>query len=213
MSRTGDTGVAKISADDLFGNGYSIDGDGEDIRARVACANAVAASVLVSIHLDAFSDPSVGGAETIYSAARPFAQMSRRLGELVQRDIMAAYRGRGWSIPDRGVQNDFGQGARGLSPQGRAYHHLLVLGPASPPWFVHPSAMPGVMVEPLFITDPSEADLAATAKGQSAIALGLAHAIETYLASNTAGGGGSHAHMLCRQNDAGRRAATRVTSR
>ena len=45
-----------------------------------------------------------------------------------------------------------------------------------------PSAMPGGLVEPLFITDPNEASIAASSRRQQVIAAGLARAIEQYLA-------------------------------
>jgi N-acetylmuramoyl-L-alanine amidase len=40
--------------------------------------------------------------------------------------------------------------------------------------------MPGALIEPLFITDPFEGTIAASASGQETIARGLAQAIEQY---------------------------------
>jgi N-acetylmuramoyl-L-alanine amidase len=42
--------------------------------------------------------------------------------------------------------------------------------------------MPGAVIEPLFITDPFEGSIAASRRGQSVIADGLARAIEQYFA-------------------------------
>ena len=42
--------------------------------------------------------------------------------------------------------------------------------------------MPGALVEPLFITDPFEGSIAASAQGQHVIADGLAKAIDQYFA-------------------------------
>jgi N-acetylmuramoyl-L-alanine amidase len=44
--------------------------------------------------------------------------------------------------------------------------------------------MPGTLIEPLFITDPFEGSIAASARGQHVIAGGLAKAIEQYFASH-----------------------------
>jgi N-acetylmuramoyl-L-alanine amidase len=43
--------------------------------------------------------------------------------------------------------------------------------------------MPGTVVEPLYITDPFEAALAASPSGQLVIAGGIATAIESYFAA------------------------------
>ena len=91
-------------------------------------------------------------------------------------------------IPDDGVQTDdqLGSldgdpGSGGLAGEAAAYDHLLLLGPASPGYFDTPSTMPGTVIEPFYITDPFEGSIAASAKGQSVIAQGIATAIEQYL--------------------------------
>jgi N-acetylmuramoyl-L-alanine amidase len=55
-----------------------------------------------------------------------------------------------------------------------------LLGPAQSGYFTTPGQMPGELVEPLFITDPSEATIAASTQGQQVIAQGLASAVEAY---------------------------------
>ena len=54
------------------------------------------ANVLVSIHMNGFGDRSVGGAETIYDAVRPFATANEQLARLLQSDILASVRAAGW---------------------------------------------------------------------------------------------------------------------
>ena len=48
--------------------------------------------------------------------------------------------------------------------------------------------MPGVVTEPLFITDPFEGSIADSAVGQQMIAQGIATAIEQFLSSAAAAG-------------------------
>jgi N-acetylmuramoyl-L-alanine amidase len=55
------------------------------------------------------------------------------------------------------------------------------VGPAKAGYFDTPSQMPGALIEPLFVTDPFEASIAASAGGQQVIAGALAKAIEQYL--------------------------------
>jgi N-acetylmuramoyl-L-alanine amidase len=64
---------------------------------------------------------------------------------------------------------------------GASYDHLMLLGPAFPGHFTTPSEMPGALIEPLFITDPFEGTVAASAAGQEAIAQGMAEAVVQYL--------------------------------
>jgi N-acetylmuramoyl-L-alanine amidase len=55
-----------------------------------------------------------------------------------------------------------------------------MLGPADPGFFSTPSEMPGALIQPLFITDPFEASIADSARGQEVIADGIARAAEQY---------------------------------
>jgi N-acetylmuramoyl-L-alanine amidase len=48
-------------------------------------------------------------------------------------------------------------------------------------FFSTPSEMPGAVIEPLYITDPFEASIAASSRGQQVIARGLADAVEQFL--------------------------------
>jgi N-acetylmuramoyl-L-alanine amidase len=182
LSRTSDGPVASLQPDSLSGPLYTVNGEHRDIAARVDCANVAGAKVLLSIHFDSFSDSSVGGAETLYDPSRRFSAANLRLAQDVQQAVITGLGAHGWQVPDRGVQPDTAAGTPALTPQGAAYGHLLILGPASPGWFEHPSRMPGALAEPLFLTDPGEAAVVVTAAGQNVLAQSLVRAIERYLA-------------------------------
>jgi N-acetylmuramoyl-L-alanine amidase len=62
------------------------------------------------------------------------------------------------------------------------YGHLVLLGPADSGYVSSPSRMPGALIEPLFITDPFEGSIAASAVGQRVIAGALAKGVERYFA-------------------------------
>lgn len=182
MTRTEDTSVAAMGPGDVSGSTYTTAGDHRDIRARVDCANASGAAVMVSIHFNAFDDPSTGGAETYYDPDRSFAARNHRLAEDVQSSLMDSYRRQGWTaIPDRGVTADTNGAGGAISREASDYGHLYLLGPRAAGFNDHPSTMPGVLVEPLFLTDPPEADIAASSRGQRAIARGLAAGISRFL--------------------------------
>jgi N-acetylmuramoyl-L-alanine amidase len=180
MSRLGDTTVARLGGADLRGRVLTARGVRRDLSARNLCADAAHASVLIGIHMNGFRDPLAAGAEAIYCDDRRFAGRSRRLARLVQQQVLSSLRRAGWRVPNRGVRDDHGTGAPAFTAEGAAYGHWLELSPAHPPWFRYPSVMPAVVVEPLFLTSPAEAGIALSQQGQSAIARGIAQAVDAY---------------------------------
>jgi N-acetylmuramoyl-L-alanine amidase len=183
LSRTTDTSVAVMTQGDQTAGALTATGVRHDALARVACANAAGASALVSIHFDAFDDPSVGGMETVYDDARPFSAASAALATDIHSAVLARLRSGGWPVPDRGVWKDSDVGVTALTNEGADYGHLIELGPAQPGWVDHPSQMPGALIEPLFLTRPSEADVAAGRAGQSAIAAGLEAGLSAFFSA------------------------------
>jgi N-acetylmuramoyl-L-alanine amidase len=181
VSRTHDSSVLRLGRDDVSGAVLTVEGSHEDVLARAACANEARASALVGIYLNAGA-PSNAGCLTAYDAVRPFAADSLRLAKLVQAGVLAAMNAHGWSIPDQGVLSDAGLGST-INSTAHAYGHLSLLGPAYPGWVAAPSRMPGALIEPLYVTDPFEASIAASRNGQELIARGLAKAVERYFAS------------------------------
>jgi N-acetylmuramoyl-L-alanine amidase len=146
-----------------------------DLLARVACANASDATILVSIHFNGLADPNISGSETFYDAERPFAAENRRLANDLQRSITGALRS-----TDLGLWPDTQNIGPALSAAGGLYGHLIELGPAAPGYVDDPSQMPGALVEPLFLTDPADAQEAAAAATQQRLAQGLEAGIRGY---------------------------------
>ena len=180
VSRTGASTVAHLQPGDVSGGVFTVQGEHRDLVAREVCANMAKADVLIGIYFDADTSPLNAGCLTGYDAARSFAAENLRLATLVQGDVLSAMNARGWAIPDQGVVSDTALGGPPLSPAGAQYGHLVLLGPADPGYVSTPSQMPGALVEPLYITDPFEASLAASALGQQVMANGLATAVERY---------------------------------
>jgi N-acetylmuramoyl-L-alanine amidase len=183
VSRTRDASVMRLRPADVSGGVLTAQGSHADVVARAVCANDAHANVLVGIYFNGGA-PSEAGALTAYDAVRPFAARSRRLATLVQRDVLAAMNARGWRIPDAGVRTDVELGSA-VSSKGLAYDHLVLIGPAYPGYVRTPSRMPGALIEPLFITDPFEASIAASHRGQEVIAHALAQSIQQYFAPGT----------------------------
>ncbi|TMB97648.1 MAG: N-acetylmuramoyl-L-alanine amidase [Chloroflexi bacterium] len=178
MARRQDTTVIKLSSTDSNAGAITSSGVHRDLVTRAACANAAGADALVSIHFDGFSDPTVGGTETFYDAARPFAAANRKLATSLQAALVARL-----GAPDRGVWTDDQLAAPTLTLSGKTYGHLIELGPPSSGWVDNPSQMPGALVEPLFVTNPSEATIAGDTAGQDKIAQALESGLQKFFSS------------------------------
>lgn len=179
-SRTEDTTVTKLTTADVDSGLLTVRGVINDVGARDVCANLAGADVLVGIYMDS-GRPRNAGCVTGYDAARPFSATNLRLATLLQDDVLHAMNAQGWGIPDEGVMPDTVLGSA-LESAALAYGHLILLGPAKAGYFSTPSQMPGALIEPLFVTDPFEGSIAASARGQQVIAAALSEAINQYFA-------------------------------
>ena len=181
MSRTTPGPVARLQPGDVSGTTYTLSGLHREVAARALCANLAKANVLVSIHFNVGTTSTQAGALTTYDAVRSFSARNLALANLVQEDVMASLHAhKSWQVPNDGVTTD-DQVGNALTTAGANYGHLLVLGPAKAGFQSTPSMMPGVLTEPLFLTDPFEGSLAASRAGQAAIGTGIARAIATFL--------------------------------
>jgi N-acetylmuramoyl-L-alanine amidase len=178
VSRTGPTTVLRLGPGDVSGGILTVKGSHGDVGARDVCANMAHANVLIGVYFNSGA-PGNAGSLTAYDAARPFAAANHELASLVQLSVLHAMNLQGWQIPNDGTVSDVGLGSA-VSPQDYTYGHLLLLGPAMRGYFSTPSQMPGALIEPLYITDPFEASIAASSRGQHVIADGLANAVQLY---------------------------------
>jgi N-acetylmuramoyl-L-alanine amidase len=189
VSRTANTIVLKLGPGDTDGQLLSLQGSHDDVAARDVCANMADADLLVGIYMDAGGSPQNAGSVTTYDTDRPFSADNFAFATLLQDDVLEAMNTQGWGIPNDGVVSDASEGSSvgdpalgGLAAESAAYDHLLLLGPAAPGYFSTPSRMPGAVIEPLFLTDPFEGSIAASASGRAVIAQGIASAVEQYFA-------------------------------
>jgi N-acetylmuramoyl-L-alanine amidase len=195
VSRTRATTVLRLGPGDESGGVLTLQGAHDDVAARDLCANDANGAALVGIYYDASSSSQTAGSLTAYDPDRSFATANQHLATLLQTDVLAAMNGRGWGIPNDGVQSDSALGsyvgnpsAGGIAAEAAAYDHLMLIGPAMSGFFSTPSLMPGAVIEPLYLTDPFEGSLADSASGQAVIAQGIATAIEQYLSPSSGTG-------------------------
>jgi N-acetylmuramoyl-L-alanine amidase len=183
VSRWTDTAVEIAQSGDVVGGIFTPQGARHDTLARVACANASGAKLLVSVHMNAFTSPLEGGALTIYDPDRTFSPANKRLATLLQSSVIATLHGAGWPVPSRSILRDTQNHGTALTAAGARYGHEALLGPYARGWVPDPTGMPGAIIEPLFLTRPTEADIAASAAGQAILAKGILIAAQQFLGS------------------------------
>jgi N-acetylmuramoyl-L-alanine amidase len=172
LSRTDDS----LVAGGLTGTSIDLAGERRDLQARVDCANAARAAALLSIHFNGFDSPAAGGTATFYDAARTFAAQNQALAQDVQSALVSTL-----GLQDRGTLPDDELTTQTSSGDGAAYGHLFMLGPARAGLVARPSAMPGALTEPLFVTEPSQAALASSDDGRQRIAGAITSGLEAFL--------------------------------
>jgi N-acetylmuramoyl-L-alanine amidase len=170
-----------------------LNGDGEvdgidDVQARINIANQAHADLLLSIHLNAHSlpngsaDPTFSGVTTLFDPDRTFSADNKRFAGLVQQEMLSVMstalgrRPRDWGVADDTTL------ATPFTTSHTTYNHDVELGPSEPGW-IDASQMPGVISEPLFLTNPDEQAAVLRDSVRQQIAAGYVRAIRTYFSA------------------------------
>lgn len=198
MTRTGGNAV-NVYGEDVNGDGKTIfDGanDGErrqnadydELQARIDICNAAHADILISLHINgAEGIPDARGYEVLYTAApvRPFGELSHSLADDVYRRLDRTLNNAGYTGTARGVKDDSQIDADKYPGYG-ASEHLLLLGPAidNPNRKLRPSEMPGIIIEPMFLSNEDDANFIANPDNQKLLVDAYAQGILDYFARN-----------------------------
>lgn len=190
--------VAKLAAQDLKHMGYRVyltrtrdqpvntpardwNGDGkinkvDEFSARTSFANRHHADVFVSIHFDGSTDPSIHGTHGFYCPNRPFWRSSQRLSILLTDSVVTSLRKAGFADSNNGVETDV---ADPVAQEWPDYPWFLVLGPSRTHRVVG-SAMPGALIETLFMSSPYDDRAMRNPRQVAAMARGYADGIHAY---------------------------------
>ncbi|HZU14435.1 MAG TPA: N-acetylmuramoyl-L-alanine amidase [Chloroflexota bacterium] len=154
----------------------------DDYNARTLFANRHHADIFVSIHFDAAEGaPFIHGTHGYYCPARPFWRQSKRLAATITAALAASLTHSGYSSPDAGVQTDVADKVPQRFPN---YPWFFVLGPSWPKRITG-SAMPGALIESLYLTSTSDATALKRSGTIAAIARGYAEGIRAYFHGHT----------------------------
>lgn len=153
----------------------------DEFDARTLFADSQHADVFVSIHFDGSSDPTVRGTHGYYCPARPFWRQSKMLADLVTNSVASAVQRSGYADLNKGIETDVAD----VVPQTRAdYPWFLVLGPSRTHWLTG-TAMPGALIESMYLSSPRDAASLRHASTITALAQGYAAGIHAYLLQTT----------------------------
>ncbi|MEX0683837.1 MAG: N-acetylmuramoyl-L-alanine amidase [Dehalococcoidia bacterium] len=167
LIRDGDYTLTPFAWDDYRGSMIN------ETQARVDMANAAQADILVSLHFNGSTDSSLGGTETYYNPDRSFGYQSYGLAFYAQQKMLLAIADLGHDVRDRGLRNDAEVGG------DPANDHSYLLGTND---YFRPSLMPGIIAEPLFLSNAADAAVIARDDARQRIAEAYREAIEAYFA-------------------------------
>ena len=173
LTRDSDRAVSPAYTSTRVPNGLKL-----DLQARIDAANAAHADVFICIHNNG-GPAAQSGTEVWFNRARPFAAQNQLLAELTQRSLVEHIRALGYPVRDRGIKPD----DRFRVISGQTYN-LFVLGPDRPNQRHTPTAMPGILGESLFISNPADAAMLRQERTLDAIAAGYRAALVQYFAAN-----------------------------
>src|SRR5215218_1581873 len=151
----------------------------DELQARINICNAAKADLLVSLHINGYSTSTPRGYETWFTRERPFGDRNAAFATLAYAHLKEQLRKIGYVLPaeeERGVLPDTTADVQRESP---LFKHFIMTGPEVP-GAVTPSAMPGAIVEALFISNDGDATVLASPEGEQAIVTAYENAIVEY---------------------------------
>jgi N-acetylmuramoyl-L-alanine amidase len=185
---TRESGLAvNVFNEDINGDGQTLQdseqaGDRDELQARINICNEAQADLLISLHLNGFDDPAARGYEVLYTPApfREFGDRNADLATFIYREIGAAYAEVGFETQPRGTLPDTELDA--VMHNYGSERHLVITGPgvSNADYTIVPSEMPGVVIEPVFITNDDDAAFIAEETNQRILARAYADGVLTY---------------------------------
>ncbi len=176
-------GDGKTELDDAPGTNQHQNRNLDEFQARINICNAANADLLVSMHVNGFSNAGPRGYETWYTAEREFGEQNRQFATFAYEALKSRLAEIGYTIgpsEERGVNPD---SASDVQSPSTIYRHFIMTGPEAPGVIV-PSAMPGAIVEALFVSNDADAVVLASPSGRNAIVNAYEEAIVRYFAEN-----------------------------
>jgi N-acetylmuramoyl-L-alanine amidase len=151
----------------------------DEIQARINICNKAKADLLVSMHINGYSNGRPRGYETWFTRERPFGDRNATFATLAYAHLREQLGNIGYVLPkdeERGVLPD---STADVQKEHELYKHFIITGPEIP-GVIAPSKMPGAIVEALFISNDGDAAVLASPEGEHAIVNAYENAIVEY---------------------------------
>lgn len=151
----------------------------DEIQARINVCNSAHADLLISIHINGYSTEKPRGYETWFTRERPFGGRNAEFATLAYAHLREQFAKIGYVLPadeERGVLPDSTADVQREHP---VFKHFIITGPAIP-GVITPSAMPGAIVESLFVSNPGDAAVLTSPEGENAIVTAYENAVVEY---------------------------------
>jgi N-acetylmuramoyl-L-alanine amidase len=152
--------------------------DIDELQARINKCNDANADLLVSMHVNGYSNGNPRGPETWFTRERQFGDLNAEFATLAYAHLKEQLGLIGYVEPDveRGVLPDT---TANVQLDRALFQHFIVTGPAVPGVIV-PSKMPGAIVETLFVSNDVDATVLGSQEGHDAIVTAYENAIVEY---------------------------------
>lgn len=174
-------GDGKTERDDTPGSNQHRNRNLDEFQARINICNSADADLLVSLHVNGFSNSIPRGYETWYTAEREFGEQNREFATLAYDALKRQLAVIGYSIPPEEERGAIPDSKSDVQSPNSIYRHFIMLGPEAPGVIV-PSAMPGAIVEALFVSNGNDAAVLTTPSGRNSIVNAYEEAIVQYFA-------------------------------
>ena len=187
LTRQTDTAV-NVDGSDVNGDGRTAAHDAprsnrnknlDELQARINICNEANADLLVSMHVNGFSNGNPRGYETWFTRERPFGDKNAVFATLAYAHLKEQLGKIGYVLPaeeERGVLPDT---TADVQKEQSSFRHFIITGPEVP-GVVQPSEMPGAIVESLFVSNDGDAAVLNSPEGRNAIVTAYENAIVEY---------------------------------
>lgn len=187
MTRETNTAV-NIDGHDINGDGRTAAHDSprsdrnetlDEIQARINICNKANADLLVSMHVNGYSNGTPRGYETWFTRERPFGDKNAAFATLAYGHLKEQFAKIGYVLPreeERGILPDSTADVQKEEPQ---FENFIITGPEIS-GRIKPSKMPGAIVETLFISNEGDAAVLGAPEGRNAIVTAYENAIVEY---------------------------------
>ena len=151
----------------------------DELQARINICNGAGADLLVSMNVNGYSTGLPRGYETWFTRERPFGERNAIFATLAYAHLKEQFGWIGYVLPaeeERGVLPD---STADVQNEHSLFKHFIMTGPEVP-GVITPSAMPGAIVEALFVSNDGDAAVLSSPEGRNAIVNAYEKAIVEY---------------------------------